>query len=132
MTLPHWGLLRHGKRKSDSYYNQHNLKKVWATPSLYRESRGVALLILNLGARWSSVLNSRPGRRFTPFKEQWAPLNGRLRGPHSRSGRFGGKKTPLPGFESRNVEFVAYYLYRLCYRSIRFNKIAKNILNNKK
>ena len=53
---------------------------------VYKDSAGIAPLILNLGDRWRLVvnINIRPEPR--------RPLNGRLGGPKSRSGRFGKKK----------------------------------------
>jgi hypothetical protein len=59
----------------------------------YRRSRGIAPLILNLGAIWRRVVN------FTPR-------------PHSRTGRFSGTENllRLPRFEPRTVQ-----LYRLRY-----------------
>jgi hypothetical protein len=49
------------------------------------------------GVEWSV---SRPGR-LTPGKEPLVPLDRRLDGPHSRSGRGGEEKNsqPLPGHE---------------------------------
>jgi len=43
------------------------------------------------------------------------PLNRRLGGPHSRYGRFGERNNlfPLPGFEPRAVQPIAYFLYSL-------------------
>jgi len=63
-------------------------------------------LILELdGNEW---LISRSGR-FTLRKESRYPLNRRLGGPQSHSGRFGEEKylLPLPGFDSRIVQTVA-------------------------
>jgi hypothetical protein len=54
----------------------------------YRESRGIAPLILTLaleGGEWSA---SRPGR-FTHATGAGYPLNRRLGGPQSRFGHFG-------------------------------------------
>jgi hypothetical protein len=53
-------------------------------------------------------LTSRSGR-FTPGNEPRQPLNRKLDGPQSRSGRFGEDTNllPLPGFEPRTVRPVA-------------------------
>jgi hypothetical protein len=40
----------------------------------HKETRGIALLIVNLGTRWMWDLSSRPGR-FTPGKGPQYPLN---------------------------------------------------------
>jgi hypothetical protein len=53
----------------------------------YRESRGVAPLILNLSITWRRVGNFT-SRSHYPRTEPRYPLNRRLRGPQSRCGRF--------------------------------------------
>ena len=52
----------------------------------YKGSRAIARLIRNVGSRWWST--SRPGR-FNPGKELRYPMNRRLGGAQSRSGRVG-------------------------------------------
>jgi hypothetical protein len=59
-----------------------------------RGSRGAAPLILIHGARWW-VFNLMP-RPLYPRKEQRHPLNRRLGGPQSRSGRFVEEKVCCP------------------------------------
>ena len=72
----------------------------------HRRSRGIALLFLNLGARWGCVVNATPGR-ITPGKEPVGlPIYRRLGGPQSRSGQVR-KISPLPGFDPRTVQPVA-------------------------
>jgi hypothetical protein len=68
------------------------------------ESRGIALPILELGARleWSTP---RPGR-FTPDKELRYTLYSRLVGPQGPSGRMR-VNSPPPGFDPRTVQKVA-------------------------
>ena len=68
------------------------------------ESRGIALPILELGARlkWSTP---RPGR-FPPGKEPRYTLYSRLGGPQGRSGRVR-ITSPPPGFDPRTVQNVA-------------------------
>jgi hypothetical protein len=68
-----------------------------------RGSKGIALLILNLGARRGLGSASRPGR-FTPGKTRY-PLYRRLGGPQGRSGQVR-KISPPPGFDPRTVRFV--------------------------
>jgi hypothetical protein len=70
----------------------------------YKESRGMAPFILNIGIGWRYVVNltSRP----SPEKESRCPLN-RLSGFLNRFGRFGDKNiVNLPGFELRTVQLV--------------------------
>ena len=73
-----------------------------------RESRGIAPLVLNLGRiRWRVVcFTSRP---LYPKERTLIPLNRRLGGPHSPSGRFVEQKNllSLPGFEPRTIHTVA-------------------------
>ena len=59
-----------------------------------RGSRFIALLILNLGARWRSVV-SITSHSLYPRGKTWYPLNGWLDGPQNRSGRFGEQKSLL-------------------------------------
>jgi hypothetical protein len=69
----------------------------------YRRSRGIAPLILNLGASCRLVFNitSRP---LYPRVRTRYPLNRKLYGFQSHSGRFGEHENvlPLPGFEAPN------------------------------
>ena len=71
-------------------------------------SRFIALLILNLGDRWRSVINITP-RPLYPLEVPQYSLNRRLGGPLSWSGRFEGQENllPLPGFEAWIVQPVA-------------------------
>jgi hypothetical protein len=70
----------------------------------YSGSRGIAVLLLHLGTRWST---SRPGC-FIPGKETRYQLNGRLGGPQSLSGHFWQEKShfTLPWFELRTIQPV--------------------------
>ena len=54
----------------------------------YKGITGIAPLILNFRARWGELSTSRSGR-CTPGKEPRYPLNRRVGGPQSRSGRLG-------------------------------------------
>jgi len=63
-----------------------------------RRSTGIALLFLNLGARWDGWSTPRPVR-FTPGKEKWYSLYRRLGETHRRSGR-GLKISPPTGIRS--------------------------------
>jgi hypothetical protein len=71
------------------------------------------------GSVWSTIC---PGR-FIPKKQRRYPLNRRLGGPQSRSGRFGENKNllSLPEFESRTVQHIvgAYgkqFVFVFCFR----------------
>ena len=71
---------------------------------VYRENRGMAPLILSLDTRWSSVVQLR-----------W-PLNKKLDGLQTRTGRFGEETEllPLPGIENWFVPFhMPKTLFRL-------------------
>ena len=70
-----------------------------------RESKGVALLFFNLGARGGGCLTPRPGR-FNHGKETRQTLYRRLSGPHGLSERVR-KILPQPGFDARRVQPVA-------------------------
>ena len=76
----------------------------------YRGSRGIAPLILNSAPdrdEWSTSRTSR----FNSGKEPRYPLNGRLGGPQSRSGRFfwGGRNVlPPSGFRFRIVQLSKF------------------------
>jgi hypothetical protein len=62
------------------------------------------------GGEWSDSLPSR----FTAGKSPWNPLDRKLGGPHSRSGRGGEEKNsqPLPAVEHPIIQLVAQ-----CYTS---------------
>jgi hypothetical protein len=64
-----------------------------------RGSRGIALLILDLGA------STTPRPLYPPGKTRY-PLYRRLGGPQGRSGRVR-KISPPPGFDPRTVQPVA-------------------------
>jgi hypothetical protein len=68
-------------------------------------SRGIALLILNLGARRGGWSAPRPGR-FTPGKERGTHCTGGWVGPQGGSVRVR-KISPPPGFDPRTVQPVA-------------------------
>ena len=69
-----------------------------------RGSRGIALLLFNLGARWGGWLTPHP-RRFTPGKETRYPLYRRLDGPQGQSRRLREVSTP-PGFPQTALFFI--------------------------
>jgi hypothetical protein len=74
----------------------------------YWGSGGVTPFILDLGivGEWSA---SRFGRLTPQGKSLWYPLDRRLGGPQSRSGRGGEEKNsqPLPGIEPSIIQPVA-------------------------
>jgi len=72
-----------------------------------RRNKGIALLILNLGA-WCMRVANITFQHFTLEKEPWYPLN-RQGGPHSPSGQFR-KETSilfLPELELQTVQAIA-------------------------
>jgi hypothetical protein len=72
----------------------HSMKMYWA-------SGGIAPHILYLRTRWRWVVSFTPRPLYPQGKSSWYPLNRRLRGPQSRSGRGSEEKNsqPLPGIE---------------------------------
>jgi hypothetical protein len=75
----------------------------------YLGSGGVAQRILDLGTRWRWVASFTPRPLYTQGKCPWYPLDRRLGGPQSRSGRGGEEKNsqPLPGAEFPIIQPVA-------------------------
>jgi hypothetical protein len=55
----------------------------------YRRCGGVAPHILDLCTRWKSAVSFTPRPLYPPGKSPWYPLDRRLGGPQSRSGRCG-------------------------------------------
>jgi hypothetical protein len=74
---------------------------------------------LDLGTRWSWVVSFTPRSLYPQGKSPWYPLDRRLSGIQSRSGRGGLEKNsqPPPGIESQNPDRPArsQALYRLSY-----------------
>jgi hypothetical protein len=75
----------------------------------YWETGGIAPHILELGTRWRWVVNFTPRPLYLQGKSPWYPLDRRLGGPQSRSGRGGEAKNsqPLPGLESSIIQPAA-------------------------
>jgi len=71
----------------------------------YWGSGGTATITLKLGTTWKWLVTLTPRQLYPRGKSPWYPLNRRLSGPQSQSGRFGGKKNILflPEFETRIV-----------------------------
>jgi hypothetical protein len=67
----------------------------------YRGSGGIAPRILDLSTRWRWVVSFTPLPLYPQGKSPWYPLDRRLSGPESRSGRGGEEKNsqPPPGIE---------------------------------
>jgi hypothetical protein len=63
-------------------------------------SRGIAPLILNLDTRWRWEVNFTP-RPLYLRKNPWFPMNRRMSGPQSRSGRFEAEKISCPSWDSK-------------------------------
>jgi len=69
----------------------------------------IAPLIINLGTRWRWVVSFTPRPLYPRGKSPWYPLDRRICGPQSRSGRDGEEKNsqPLPGLKSPIIQPVA-------------------------
>ena len=85
----------------------------------YRGSKGKAPLILNLSTRWKWVVRFTPGR-FTPGKEPRCPMNTKLGGSQSRSGRFRKQVNlfPLLSIELRFLGHPVHSLFTIPARMI--------------
>jgi hypothetical protein len=68
---------------------------------VYWGSGSIAPHVLDLGTRWRWVVSFTSRPLYPQGKNPWYPLNRRLGGPQSRSGRGGEEKNsqPLPGLE---------------------------------
>jgi hypothetical protein len=67
------------------------------------ESGGIISRILDLGTRWRRVVNFTLRPLYPQRKRPWCPLDRRLGGLQSRSGRGGGEEKnsqPPPGIET--------------------------------
>jgi len=84
------------------------------TMMAYRGSRGIALLILNLGTGWRWMVNFKTCH-FTPGKEPWYLLTRRLGGPQNQFWQFGERKNLLPllAFEPWIMQPAAWLVYKL-------------------
>jgi len=62
-------------------------------------SGAVAARIHNLGTRWRGVVSFTPRKLYYAWRSPWYPLDWRLGGPQSRSGRDAGERNfqHLPG-----------------------------------
>jgi hypothetical protein len=98
----------------------------------YWKSGGIAPLILGFSTRWRWVVSFTPLSLYLQGKSPWYPLDRRLGGPQSRSGRGSEEKNsqPLPGLEPSNIQPVAQRYtteltrlpwYNMLSRWIRFN-----------
>ena len=85
-----------------------------------RGRRGIATLILNLGATWTKWSTSRPGC-FTPRKETQHQLYSRLGGSQYRSGRVR-KISPPTGIRSSERTARSESLHRLSCRDTFWSK----------
>ena len=84
-------------------------------------SRNIALLLLNLGARWGGWLAPWPGH-ITPRKETQNPLYKKLGGHWDWPG-WGGKSLPPTGLRTWDYPACSESLYQLCYPSHNFTQM---------
>jgi hypothetical protein len=75
----------------------------------YWESGGIAPRIVDLGTRWRRVVSYTPRSLYLQGNSPWYPLDKRLGGPLSQSGRGGEEKNsqPLLGLEPPIIQPVA-------------------------
>jgi hypothetical protein len=80
----------------------HAMKAYWG-------SRGIAPPILDVSTRWGWMVSFTPRPLYHQGKSPWCPVDRKLCGPKSRSGRGGEEKNsqPSPGFEPPNIQPVA-------------------------
>jgi hypothetical protein len=76
----------------------HAMKTYWG-------SRGIAPRILDLGSRWRRVVSFTPRPLYSQGKSPRYPLDRRLGGPQSRSGRGGEEKNSNPPPEIEHLNF---------------------------
>jgi hypothetical protein len=83
------------KVKSLCLTKHHSMKTYWGIGGLARR-------ILDLGTRWRPVVSFTPWPLYSQRRNTWYPLDRRLGGPQSRSGRGGEEKNfqSPPGIES--------------------------------
>jgi hypothetical protein len=91
------------RRKSTHRKGEHHAMKA------YWGSGGITPRILDLGTRWRSVVSFTHRPLYPQGKNAWYPLDRRLGGPQSRSGRCGEEKIPqpLPGLKHQIIKPVA-------------------------
>jgi hypothetical protein len=65
-------------------------------------SGGIAPCILELGTKWKRVVSFTPRPIYPQGKGPWFPLDRRLGGPQSRSGRGGEDKNSSPYLDSNS------------------------------
>jgi hypothetical protein len=98
----------------------------------YWGSEGIAPLILDLGIRWRWVVSFMPRPLYPQGKSPWYPLDRRLDGTQSRSGRGGLEKNSQPpsGIEPQNSDrpVRSPALYRLRYRGCPRHGCEDNII----
>jgi len=78
----------------------------------YRGSGGIESRILNLGITWIWMVSFMP-RLLYPRRKSPRYLKRRLGVPQNRSGHFGVEINvlPLPGFEPRTTQLIAWPVY---------------------
>jgi hypothetical protein len=96
----------------------------------YWGSGGIASRILDLGTRWKWVVSFTPRPLYPKGKSPWYPLDRRLGGPQSRSGRGGGENNsqPLSEFEPPIIQPVSQvYATELSRLSLFFCRRKKEL-----
>jgi hypothetical protein len=99
----------------------------------YFGSGGIAPRILYLGTRLRWMVSFTPRSLYPQRKSSWYPLDRRLGGPQSRSGRGGEEKNsqPLPGLELPIIRPVAQrYITELSRLRCIIYAVDKLVLNN--
>jgi hypothetical protein len=84
----------------------HAMKTYWG-------SRGIVPNILNIVTRWRSVVRFTPQSLYPRDESSWYPLDRRLGGPQSRSGRSGEEKNECPSL-SKFVDYKVKLKVSLC------------------
>jgi hypothetical protein len=94
----------------------------------YCGSGGIDLRILDLGNRWKWVVSFRLRPFYPQGKSPWYPLDKRIGGPQSQSGRGSEEKNsqPLPGLEPPIILLVAQrYTTELSWQKQNQNKYKR-------
>jgi hypothetical protein len=97
------------------YLTGHHAKKA------YWGSEGIAPRNLDFGVRWRWLVNFTPLLLYPQGKSPWYPLNRRLGGPQSRSGRGGEEEKKLPALAGNKTPIIQPIAQRYTTELSRFN-----------